>query len=103
MRTTRKFAVIAAVVVMGSTASAQAATAYNEAVLASNPTYYWTFDEPDSDEAVEQVNGDPLDVFIPGFDADDKIPSTTTAGGVSLGLCLDIFGRSPTSCGTRAT
>ena len=64
-------------------------------MLASNPTYYWTFDEPDGDEAEEQVNGDPLDLFIPGFDADPKIPSTTTAGGVSLGLCLDIFGPEP--------
>ena len=92
MRTTRRLAVIAVAVVMGSATSAQAATAYNAAVLASNPTYYWTFDEPDIEEAEEQVNGDPLDVFIPGLEADPKIPSTTTAGGVSLGLCLDIFG-----------
>ena len=95
MKTVRNLAVIVLTVVLSSTASTLAATAYNDAVLASNPTYYWTFDEPDIVDAEEQVNGDPLDVFIPGLDADPKIASTKTAGGVSLGLALDIFGLEP--------
>jgi hypothetical protein len=33
------------------------ATLYNEAVLADNPAYYWTFDEDGVVNAIEQVQG----------------------------------------------
>ena len=98
MRKMMSYPVIAMSLVLGllgSSASTHAASAYNAAVLASNPTYYWTFDEPGIVEAVEQVNGDDFDLFIPGLDADPKVASTNTPGGVSLGLALDIFGPEP--------
>ena len=59
-------------------------TAYNSAVLASNPTYYWTFDEAGLANAREQVGVNAGDVFRPSSES-AKAPSTTTAGGASLG------------------
>ncbi len=56
---------------------------YNDAVLASNPLYYWTFDEA-SGNAIEQVNGIAQDELVPSGIA-TRIASTTNGGGVSLG------------------
>ena len=64
-----------------------AATAYNSAVLASNPAYYWTFDEEGLVPAVEQRAGNAADVFTPSAES-AKVPSTSTSGGVSLGQAL---------------
>ena len=66
-------------------------TLYNEAVLADNPAYYWTFDEDGVVNAIEQVQGLPADEFIPGANA-AKVDSATTDGGVSLGQAARIFG-----------
>jgi len=62
-------------------------TAYNNAVLASNPAYYWTFDEEGLANAREQVNGNTADVFEPSAES-AKAPSTSIPGGVSLGQAL---------------
>jgi hypothetical protein len=62
-------------------------TAYNQAVRANNPTYYWTFDEAGLTNAVEQMTGSEADVFTPGL-ASEKALSTSTSGGVSLGQAL---------------
>ena len=40
------------------------ATTYNDAVLADNPVYYWTFDEA-SGNAIEQVGGNVVDELKP--------------------------------------
>ena len=70
---------------------AQAASPYNDAVMASGPTYYWTFDEPGVVNAIEQVNGLAADEFVPGPNS-TKTASATTAGGVSLGQAVQIVG-----------
>ena len=65
------------------------ATLYNEAVLADNPAYYWTFDEDGVVNAIEQVQGLAADEFVPGANA-AKVDSATTGGGVSLGQAARI-------------
>jgi hypothetical protein len=62
-------------------------TVYNNAVRASNPKYYWTFDEAGLGNAREQMSGNAADVFTPSG-ASAKAPSTTTTGNVSLGQAL---------------
>ena len=62
-------------------------TVYNNAVRASNPKYYWTFDEAGLGNAREQMSGNAADVFMPSG-ASAKAPSTTTTGNVSLGQAL---------------
>jgi hypothetical protein len=62
-------------------------TVYNNAVRASNPKYYWTFDEAGLGNAREQMSGNAADVFTPSGDS-AKAPSTTTTGNVSLGQAL---------------
>ena len=66
-------------------------TLYNEAVLADNPAYYWTFDEDGVVNAIEQVQGLAADEFVPGGNA-AKVESATTGGGVSLGQAARIEG-----------
>lgn len=70
---------------------ASSATTYNDAVLADNPSYYWTFDEAGVVNAIEQASGLAADEFVPGANA-VKVASTTTAGGVSLGQAARIVG-----------
>jgi len=80
---------LGAIVLAQPAVSFGATTAYNSAVLASNPTYYWTFDEAGVTDAQEQLNGNPADVFRPSA-ASARTVSTTTGGGVSLGQALDL-------------
>ncbi|MFN0128768.1 MAG: PEP-CTERM sorting domain-containing protein [Verrucomicrobiales bacterium] len=80
---------LGAIVLAQPAASFGATTAYNSAVLASNPSYYWNFDEAGVTNALEQKNGDPADVFAPSA-ASAKTLSTSTGGGVSLGQALDL-------------
>lgn len=63
--------------------SAARGSAYNDAVLASNPLYYWTFDEA-SGNAIDQVNGLAADELTPQGGA-TRTTSTTTVNGISLG------------------
>jgi len=70
---------------------ASSATAYNNAVLADNPAYYWTFDEAGVVNAVDQVQGLAADDFVPGGNS-TKVASTTNGGGVSLGQAPQIVG-----------
>jgi hypothetical protein len=81
---------MACVIVLG-VSFAQGASPYNDAVLADNPAYYWTFDEAGVVNAIEQVNGLAADEFVPGANS-AKTTSTTTAGGVSLGQAVQIVG-----------
>ena len=64
-----------------------APTVYNQAVRASNPKYYWTFDGAGLVPAREQVGANPADAFTPSAQS-AKAPSTSTSGGVSLGQAL---------------
>lgn len=78
---------------IGVTVSAsQAATLYQEAVLADNPILYWTFDEPgDQDSAASLVNPSPDNTLVAMGNA-SRISSTTTSGGVSLGRAASFDG-----------
>jgi hypothetical protein len=68
-------------------ASGQArGNAYNDAVLASNPLYYWTFDEAGSANAVDSVvAGGAADDLVAQAVGSTRVASTTTPGGINLG------------------
>ncbi|MEX0774421.1 MAG: LamG-like jellyroll fold domain-containing protein [Phycisphaeraceae bacterium] len=79
-----------ALAVAGWGTSRAQASAYNDAVLASNPLYYWTFDEA-SGNAIEQVAANAQDQLAPSGNA-TRIAGTTNNGGVSLGTAASFSG-----------
>ncbi|YCM46858.1 LamG-like jellyroll fold domain-containing protein (plasmid) [Verrucomicrobiaceae bacterium 227] len=79
-------------VLLSATSSAQAATTYQEAVLADNPLLYWSFDEVgDTDPALSLVNGSSFNTLIAQGNA-SRVGSTTTARGAGLGRAASIDG-----------
>ena len=57
LREWQRIAWLAVGVLLLGVSLGQAASPYNAAVMASNPTYYWTFDEDGVVAAQEQVSG----------------------------------------------
>lgn len=70
----------------------QAATIYQQAVLADDPLLYWTFDEAgDTDPAESLVNASAENTLFPAGNA-SRIISTTTSGGAPLGRAASFDG-----------
>ncbi len=71
-------------------------TPYQQAVVASNPLVYWTFDEAgDTDNAIDLINNVAETELVAQGGA-TRVPSTVTAGGVSLGRAASFDGGSTT-------
>ncbi len=67
-------------------------TAYQQAVMASGPMLYWTFDEVgDTDDAMNLASNLPTNRLVAQGGA-TRVSSTTTAGGVSLGRAASFDG-----------
>ncbi len=77
-------------------ATSQAATVYQNAVLADNPLVYWTFDEAgDTDPASSLVNNEAANDLTASGGA-TRAASTTTAGGADLGRAASFDGGAAT-------
>ncbi len=77
-------------VVAGDALNGENLSAYNQAVLADSPEFYWTFDEA-TGAAIEQVNGLANDQLIPSGGA-TRVGSAVTPTGIGLGMAADIDG-----------
>jgi hypothetical protein len=90
-RVARQLIVATMVVGFGFLATSSAkASVYNDAVLADNPLFYWTFDEA-SGNAIEQTGATGGAPMVPTNGA-TRAASTSTTGGISLGRAASFDG-----------
>ena len=86
------FVFVLVVVVLAGVHQA-AASAYTDAVLAENPLFYWNFDEAAGNaQNLGSVGNAPANQLAPQNSA-TRGASTSTAGGVSLGLAAEFDGQ----------